>query len=63
MPKIKRIIEGLQILAKYKPDDYCAAEHDVLYGPDAEVTEEERKKLDELEWFYDDEVGCWCCFT
>jgi len=60
------IIEGLQILEKYrdKPDGYhCSAEHDVLYvyATDRPVSAVDLDRLSELDWFQSDEG--WTCFT
>lgn len=56
------IIEGLQILQKYrdKPDGYSVgAEHDILYAyeTDRPVEVEDLKRLIELGWFQED-VDC-----
>lgn len=58
------LIEALQILAKYdKPKWPTHCEHDVLHvavDPDL-VSEEDKKKLDELS-FFEDEFGGFSSF-
>lgn len=57
------ILEGLTILIKYGDGDF-SAEHDVVYaGGDTEISEEDKKKLEGLLWFYDNEFQCWSTFT
>jgi len=54
---LENILEGLQIIAKYESGYCCAAEHDMFYaGGDKyeEYSEEDKKKLDELGWGYDE---------
>ena len=68
MAKRSAIIEGLQILSKYYPeDDYCSAEHDQFFGADHDesivMSESDKKRLDELGWFIDSEVDSWAVFT
>lgn len=66
MAKVKEIIEGLQIQAKYKPDEWCAAEHDIFYGPcdsDVEISDVDKARLEELGWFIDSECDSWAVFT
>jgi hypothetical protein len=56
--KIDRMIEGLTIIKKYEPDASFGAQHDVLYtGGDKweEYTEEDRNRLEELGFFYDED--------
>ncbi len=56
---MEKLIEALQIFLKYGNPDYPThCEHDVMWicGIDNEkVTEEDRKKLDELGFFYDED--------
>lgn len=51
------LIEALKILNKY-PDVSITAEHDQIWaGPRAdEVSFEDRKRLEELDWFEDEEL-------
>lgn len=68
MPNMKRIQEGLTILAKYADEnEYLSAEHDILYGPvikdGAEISEEDAKKLDELGWHVDSLTNSWAAFV
>ncbi len=54
MAQLRQVIEGMQILIKYcDPNSHeIAAEHDEIYFGDEglEVTEEDKKRLDELGW-------------
>ena len=55
---MEKLIEALQIFLKYKNEDYPThCEHDTLYimGVDKDdVSEADRKRLDELEFFWSD---------
>lgn len=53
--KRQQIIEGLKILETYDPGGECCADHDILMGlfPGMSVSEDDKKKLVELEWYYD----------
>ena len=66
MANVEVVIEGLQILAKYKPGEQCAAEHDVIYGPcdsDVEISDADKARLEELGWFICSECDSWARFT
>ena len=66
MAGAKDIIEGLKILTENSSDknQYCAAEHDILYGPDTnDIPEGQKELLQKLGWFWDDDVDCWAIFT
>jgi hypothetical protein len=60
---MKDLIEALTILAKYLPEDTYApthCEHDVLYVPAVdfnEVSDEDKKRLDELGFSENTEFG------
>jgi len=63
---MKRLLEGLQILAKYWPDGDVSAEHDVIYvgGPKEEMSAEDVALLEAIRgWFYEDQYDCWGKFT
>lgn len=72
MATAHEIIEGLKILAQYQIPggleelDVCA-EHDIICcGPNikwAHITQEDREKLEELGWHFDDEADSWSRFT
>ena len=57
---LKKLIEGLQILAKYTEKDYCyGAEHDEFYvwaSPEI-VSDEDKAQLKELGFHPRDEDG------
>lgn len=64
---MKKLIEALTIFAKYKDVErptHC--EHDVLMimaVTEDEVSEEDRKRLDELGFVWDgSDGGCWVSF-
>lgn len=63
---MKRILEGLTILAKYEPDGQACAEHDELFacgvGPEA-MSEEDRAALKRLGWRWDGDLPSWIIFT
>lgn len=73
MNTINKVIEGLQILRKYS-NDVCA-KYDAIYaGPTASssdnddlyiprVSEEDAAKLEELDWYIDDDLGVYRHFT
>ncbi|MDD5008563.1 MAG: hypothetical protein PHC68_09245 [Syntrophorhabdaceae bacterium] len=56
---MKDLIEALQIFLKYKNETYPThCEHDVMYIMDVtkeEVSEEDRKRLGELGFIYDED--------
>jgi hypothetical protein len=63
---MKKLIEALQIFVKYK-DESCPThcEHDILMIAGItqdEVSEEDKKKLDELGFFWSNENDCWASF-
>lgn len=63
---MKAVLEGLNILLKYRPDGKCQAAHDTLYasGPKPEtMLPEDAKKLEELRWSWCDTYECWKKFT
>ena len=64
---MNRVLEGLQILAKYFHDgDFCA-EHDVIYAgsdaSDVEISEDDLNRLDELGWSIDEGLDSWYKFV
>ncbi len=63
---MNRILEGLIILKKYVANGSFSAEHDEIYaGGDGQenMTEEDKKKMDELGWFFDEDNDSWTHFT
>ena len=78
MASVAQVVEGLEILAKTasvpaglaesgETDTRTAhiggAEHDILFGPEADPSVEDRNRLEELGWHYDSEVDCWARFV
>ena len=65
MATLNNLRKGLDILAKYMDgeDHIGGALHDVVYvlDPEIEVSPEDRLRLDELCWFFDEERG-WAYF-
>lgn len=60
---MKTVAEGLQILLKYFPDGYVAAEHDIIYAGEGKefvsMTDEDIEQLDKLGWHYDESLPSW----
>ncbi len=63
-------LAGLNLIQKYLPKRGVeAAEHDEIYSVDADeiceagITEEDARKLREMNWGYDDEVDSLYCFV
>lgn len=78
MASVAEVIEGLEILAKTasvpkglaekgETDTRTAllggAEHDIIWGPEADPSDEDKKRLDELGWHFDSESDCWARFV
>ena len=59
MTKIENFVEGLQILVKYEQGYCIIAEHDQFWAVGTDKTEnmpeEEKKRLEELGWFVDED--------
>lgn len=66
MALIREIVDGLEILAKTsrrgRDEHLGGAEHDIMFGPESEPTTDDMRKLEELGWHYDEEVGLWSHF-
>lgn len=58
MKKIKFLIEGLKILEKYSNEVY-ASDHQIIAGPPLQslVYEEDQKALENLDWFFEENMG------
>jgi hypothetical protein len=78
MASIKDVIEGLEILAKTatvpvflaeqgstdrREAHLIGADRGIVYGPESDPSQEDKTKLDELGWFFDDESDCWARFV
>lgn len=68
MAKLSDVIEGLQILAKYQPDDASigGASHDIIWGgdlPAEDANNDDTRRLDELGWHWSSECDCWSRFV
>jgi hypothetical protein len=61
MATFNQVVEGLQILAKYEDGN----EHDIIWAGriSPSLTEEEKKKLNDLGWHYDEDVERWGIFV
>lgn len=57
--------EGFAIFAKYQPDAVweVSAEHDIVYAGRCEVSDEDKARLGELHWEWDEHLECWYKFT
>jgi hypothetical protein len=64
------VIEGLEIFARLckmgRSTHGILARHDVIYaggikrnGPEEDVPDEDRKRLDELGWYWDSDMESW----
>lgn len=78
MASVAEVVEGLEILAKTasvprglaengETDTRTAhlggANHDIIWGPEADPSDEDKKRLDELGWHFDSESDCWSRFV
>lgn len=78
MASIAEVVEGLEILAKTASVPIGLAEqgetdrrtahigganHDIIWGPNAEPSEEDQARLEELGWHFDEESNCWSRFV
>ena len=78
MASIREVVEGLEILAKTAEVPVYLAEQgqtdrreaslggagrDIIYGPEADPSDEDKERLDELGWHFDDEADCWARFV
>ena len=64
------VFAGLKIVCKYLPKrGICGCGHEVVYSADiselaeTEITEDEVKKLREMNWMYDEDCECLACFV
>ena len=63
---MNRILDGLNIIARYEPEFDASAEHDIFYAGDVlpeKFTSEELAKLEELGWSWDTDCDSWYHFT
>lgn len=64
---MKTVAEGLQILLKYFPDGYIAAEHDIIYAggdnEDVSISDEDMIRLEKLRWHYDKSLPSWYTYV
>ena len=68
MASLNQVIKGLEILSKYDSKNgdshNICAEHDIIYaGPGVEVSEEDKKILDDLGWHWDSSADSWARFV
>ena len=78
MASVAEVVEGLEILAKTASVPAGLAEqgetdtrtahlngagHDIICGPDADPSDEDKKRLDELGWHFDEECDSWSRFV
>jgi len=60
MATVRQVIEGLEILVKYAANkdahDFAAGHEQIYYGEsDWSISEDDKKRLDELGWFIDED--------
>lgn len=65
--KAIKLISGLSIFLRYKPNFWVEAGHEIIYGPHSEdeeldLNDLETKHLKEDGWFIDVETGYWATF-
>ena len=78
MASIAEVVEGLEILAKTasvplglaekgendrRTAHFGGADHDVIWGPDADPSDEDKARLEQLGWHFDEELDCWSRFV
>jgi hypothetical protein len=78
MASIAEVVEGLEILAKTasvplglaekgendrRTAHLGGADHDVIWGPDADPSDEDKTRLEQLGWHFDEELDCWSLFV
>lgn len=65
MATAKAVVEGLTILMKHGAVNVDAQHDELFAGPgiDGELSEDEKKRLEELGWHFDEEFDCWAKFT
>ena len=78
MASIAEVVEGLEILAKTasvplglaekgendrRTAHLGGADHDVIWGPDADPSDEDKTRLEQLGWHFDEELDCWSRFV
>lgn len=62
--KIRKLIEGLQLIEQVEPKPTVAAEHDEFYaGNPTAMTAEQQAKMEELGWHVDDTFESWAIFV
>ncbi len=64
--RIDKLIEGLNILAKYEAEGNVEPGHDEIWGPGPssdKMTPEDKVRLEELHWMWDEESEGWFVFT
>lgn len=74
MASVAEVVEGLEILAKTaviprllaesgetdgRKAHLGGAEHDIIWGPDADPSDEDKERLEELGWHFDEQSDCW----
>lgn len=63
MAQIDDVLKGLQIIKKYDPESYFAAEHDEIFCGDPEkIPDNAKAELDKLGW-HEDSCGAMSMFV
>lgn len=78
MASVAEVVEGLEILAKTaivpaglaekgetdtRTSQLGGADHDIIYGPESDPSQEDIARLDELGWHFDSDADGWAVFV
>jgi hypothetical protein len=69
MASVLNIAKAINIIAEYEEDAIFTAEHDQVWCGQGngksvtEITMEGKKILESLDWFIDENLGCWSLYV
>lgn len=63
MTQAQQLMEGLKLILEVDPKAETAAEHDIVYVGGKEELRKLKRRLDALDWHWDDQFECWAFFT
>ena len=62
-PVCSQVIAGLMILMKYDPEIGVAVDHHkFMAGQGQKISSEDKIKLRDIDWFFDEDEDCWSIF-